>query len=201
MQSVNKLYGLVICGGQSSRMGMDKSLLDYYGRPQRYYVYGMLGTLCDEVFISCNKEQAKTIDNQYKTITDVPAYSGIGPMAAILSAFDQYPGTGWLVVGCDYPFITRKALNDFIKSIDRNNIAAAFYNPKENMYEPVLAWYSYPALDELKEMFGAGEYSLQRFLKKKNAGKFYPGDEKLVQSVDTAEDYERAKKIIDQPRK
>jgi molybdopterin-guanine dinucleotide biosynthesis protein A len=196
MQLSNKLDGLIVCGGESSRMGTDKSLLDYHGRPQRYFIYTMLSTLCDETFISCNAEQAKTIEKSFNTIIDAPAYAGHGPMAGLLSAFDRYPGTNWLVVGCDYPFITRKALNDFIKNTEPEKIAAAFYNTKENMYDPMLAWYSYPALDDIKKMFAREEYSLQHFLKKRNAEKYFPSDDKLMQSVDTMEEFEKARKYL-----
>jgi molybdenum cofactor guanylyltransferase len=196
MQSSNKLYGLVVCGGQSRRMGTDKSLLEYHGRPQREFIYTMLSTLCDEVFISCNAGQAKSIEKSFKTIIDIQAYSGHGPMAALLSAFDRYPGTNWLVVGCDYPFITRKALNDFIKKTGTDKIASAFYNLAENMYDPMLALYTYPALDEIKKMFAREEYSLQHFLKKVNAEKYIPSDSMQMKSVDTMEEYEKVKRSL-----
>ncbi|MBK8495728.1 MAG: NTP transferase domain-containing protein [Chitinophagaceae bacterium] len=39
---ITNTYGLVLCGGNSSRMGTDKSMLQYYDKPQRYHVYDML---------------------------------------------------------------------------------------------------------------------------------------------------------------
>lgn len=196
MQSVKRLSGLVVCGGQSSRMGVDKSLLDYYGQPQRYHVYKMLTTLCDETFISCNRDQAKTIDRRYKIIADAPAYAGNGPMSGLLTAFNLYSGADWLIAGCDYPYLTRNALNGFIKSIDTKKTAAAFYDNRENVYEPMLAWYSYPASDEIKKMFGRKEYSLQHFLRKTNAGKYVPAESRVMQSVDTQEEYQKVKKDL-----
>ena len=196
MQSVKRLFGLVVCGGQSTRMGTDKSLLDYHGRPQRYYMYTMLATLCDETFISCNKHQATAIDKPYKTVVDAPAYEGNGPMAGLLTAFDLYSGTDWLIAGCDHPYKTRHALNAFIKSIDTTKTAAAFYNAKDKVYEPMLAWYSYPALDELKKMFAGKEYSLQHFLRKTNAGKYIPADMRTMHSVDTYEEYQSIKEEL-----
>ncbi len=196
MQLSNKLYGLVVCGGESRRMGTDKSLLNYHGRPQRYFMYTMLSTLCDEAFISCNMEQAKSIEKSFNTIIDATPYAGHGPMAGLLSALDRYPGTNWLVVGCDYPFITRKALNDFIKKTQHCNTAAAFYNNAENMYDPMLGLYAYPAMDEIKKMFAREEYSLQHFLKNAYAEKYIPSDNKLMKSVDTWEEYEKVKRSL-----
>ena len=36
------MNGLVLSGGQSSRMGTDKALIDYHGIPQYAYVYDLL---------------------------------------------------------------------------------------------------------------------------------------------------------------
>ena len=58
----NALYGLIMCGGKSSRMGTDKSRIVYQQKEQQYHVYQMLQTFCEKVFISCNAEQGKTIE-------------------------------------------------------------------------------------------------------------------------------------------
>src|SRR4051812_39594577 len=108
---MTNVYGLVVCGGKSSRMGKDKSMLDYHGKPQRYYLYEMLEPLCEQVFISCSKEQAATIPSEYKIIEDAAEYEDIGPMAALLSAFKKYPKASFIAVGCDYPFINDHHLN------------------------------------------------------------------------------------------
>src|SRR5436190_22901112 len=104
---MNKLTGLVLCGGKSSRMGKDKSLLEYHGQPQRYYLYEILEALCGSAYISCNKEQAKDVPANYKVIVDDPEYNDISPMARLLSAFKKHPKSDFLLVSCDYPFINR----------------------------------------------------------------------------------------------
>src|SRR4051812_45814849 len=73
--------GLVACGGSSSRMGTDKSMLIYNTKPQRYHVYEMLQPFCEKVFISCKKEQSATVADGYDILTDDPVYNNIGPMA------------------------------------------------------------------------------------------------------------------------
>jgi molybdopterin-guanine dinucleotide biosynthesis protein A len=174
-------------------MTKDKGLLNYHGRPQREYLYGMLSTLCRETFISCNDAQSESIDNHFNKIIDAPAYAGHGPMAGILSAFDRYEGPDWLVVGCDYPYITRQALNDFLNSIDTKKSAAAFYNDHARVYEPLLAWYAYTVADELRKMAAGNDYSLQHFLRKIDAGKYRPADHRVMRSIDTLEEFEKVK--------
>src|SRR4051812_24141580 len=104
-------------------MGEDKSLLNYHGIPQRYYLYEVLLTLCEKVFLSCNSEQSKNISEDYNFITDAKEYENIGPMAALLSAFKKYPDVAFLVIGCDYPFINKADLEKLIDERNQNAVA------------------------------------------------------------------------------
>lgn len=192
----HRSYGLVVCGGKSSRMGMDKSLLQYHAAPQRYHLYDMLSPFCEETFISCNHIQSKKIFPAYNTMVDLPCYNNTGPIAALLTAFKLFTNNGFLVMGCDYPFLSAKDIREFTGFCRGNNTAAAFYNASFEMYEPLLAWYPPDAADILFEMYAAKQYSLQHYLRTVNARKFYPADPKSIQSVDTKEDYCSIKKLI-----
>ncbi|GLU54757.1 molybdenum cofactor guanylyltransferase [Dyadobacter frigoris] len=191
-----ELYGLVICGGKSTRMGTDKSLIDYHGKPQCYYVYEMLEWICDKVFISCNSSQATGITGPYATLTDLPQYENIGPMAALLTAFNYYPHHDFLIAGCDYPYITTKDLKEFYRSVDQEKIASTFYNHQSAVYEPLLGWYSQKSKNEILHMYDNNEFSLQHFLKENGAGKYEAPRPKNVVSVDTPEDCQLAKESI-----
>ncbi len=190
------LYGLVVCGGNSSRMGTDKSMLVYHQQPQRYHVYEMLQPFCEQVFISCNAEQAGTIEDNYLFLTDHALYTGIGPMAALLTAFTNFPEKDMLLIGCDYPFLTAPDLQNFLLLCKKENRAAAFYNEGEDIYEPLLAYCPASSFTKLKEMFDEKQYSLQHFLKANNAAKFYPANKHSIISIDTEEAFINASKLI-----
>ena len=196
MYKESSLYGLVVCGGNSSRMGCDKSMLTYYKKPQRYHLYEMLEKICEKVFISCNAMQAKEIGNEYSVLTDFSGYQNTGPVAALLTAFKEFPLNDFLIVGCDYPFISENDLKEFLVSLKENKPAAAFYNTEVKLYEPLLAWYSSGSSALLTQMFQKHQYSLQHFLKTVDAEKFYPVNSNVLQSVDTTEEFETAKDVI-----
>ena len=185
-------YGLVVCGGSSSRMGTDKSMLIYYEKPQRYHVYEMLQAFCEKVFISCREEQANSIEDGYNILTDHPSYKNIGPMAALLTAFTKFPKKDILLIGCDYPFLTATDLQHFLPYCKEENFAVSFYNEQEDLYEPLLAWYQHTSFDILKKMHDAKQYSLQHFLKNNQALKFYPANKNSITSVDTQEGFIKA---------
>lgn len=195
MKNRDQLYGLIICGGQSSRMATDKCFLPYYEVPQYNYLARILTNtkqpICQEVIISCNTSQIEKIDKSYEVIVDLPKYQKIGPMAALLSTFNTYPDRDFLVIGCDYPFVNSKDIQTFLDTIKGDSIAAAFYN-KEGFYEPLLAWYSRNSQKKLLGQFETGNYSLNHFLKQWEAEKYTPPDEKIMTSIDTPEEYQIA---------
>lgn len=193
---MSKIFGLIVCGGKSSRMGVDKSTLDYHGRPQRYYLYDLLVNLCDDVFISCNKEQAKQIPSEYNTIPDATEYKEIGPMAALLSAFKKYPDATFLVVGCDYPFINRHHLKKLVNVKLEDVPAIAFYDKWNDHYEPLIAVYQSNILDRLKNHFKQKDYSLQAVLKEVNAYRINASSPDILRSVNTEEEYEEVAAIF-----
>lgn len=183
------VYGLVVCGGKSTRMGQDKSLLNYHGQAQRYHLYDMLSGLCDRVFISCNKEQFSTIPAKYTTIVDDPEYEGIGPMASLLSAFRQYPEASFLVVGCDYPLININHLQKLIEVNDEVIFAASYYNPDTSFYEPLLSHYQCNIKSKLEFYFKQSNYSLQAVLKEVKTNIIVPDDLSILTSIDTPDAY------------
>ncbi len=191
---IENTKGIVVCGGASSRMGKDKSMLKYYEKPQRYHVYKMLVPFCEEVYISCNAAQVETIDTGYKLLTDIETYNNTGPMGALLSAFNNFPHQNILFIGCDYPYLTGIELTNFSKLCKTEPVA--FFNKKENMYEPLLAWYPASTAKPLNKMWQASRFSLQHFLKEVNAVKYYPAAVKSIVSVDTYADYLEALQII-----
>lgn len=192
---IPETYGLAVCGGSSSRMETDKSMLSYYGKPQRYHVYDLLRPFCEKVFISCNNAQATSIEPGYNFLPDDAAYPNIGPMAALLTAFDQFPGKDILFIGCDYPFLTAADLQDFSTHCKKGQ-PAAFYNEQEELYEPLLAWYPNSMATALKTTYENKQYSLLQFLNKNNTVKYHPHQLASIQSVDTRKDFLHVYKVI-----
>ncbi len=101
-ESKNRLYGLVLAGGKSRRMGQDKALLARGEQSQLAYVVHLLKEQIDRVFVSARAEQKNEAErSQFEQIID--RYQDMGPIAGILSAMDEYPDVDWLVVACDLP--------------------------------------------------------------------------------------------------
>lgn len=191
-----EMYGLVVAGGRSSRMGTDKAWLHYHGKPQAFYLYDMLEQLCGKAAISCNSRQVQMIPVTYTAIVDEMPYRDKGPIAALLSAFEQLPGKGLLVTGCDYPFIRSSHLESLISNIPDFTRPNVFYNMVDHLYEPLIGFYPAGCYTALKEQFDNGNFSIQHFLKNCNACKFFTDDETVLQSADTPAAFEHAQKLL-----
>ncbi len=195
MREPQNICGIVVCGGQSTRMGKDKSMLVYHGLPQWAHMQHMLSDLCDGVYLSVNALQAAVLPQGLPLLEDLGAYRETGPMAALLTALHHLPGRNILLAGCDYPLLHLEELEHFLRFAAETPTAAAFYNEGERLYEPLLAFYPKTAGILAHQLFRSGNYSLQSLLRQLNARKYYPRDMNSVRSIDTPEQYEAALKI------
>jgi molybdopterin-guanine dinucleotide biosynthesis protein A len=187
--AAQSLTGLVVCGGKSSRMGRDKSLLSYHGRPQRYFLADMLRPFCENVFISCNAGQAKEVPAGWQTIPDSASYADIGPMASLLSAFERLPGADFLVIGCDYPFVDASHLRQLVKAFEGSD-AVCFRHGE--ILEPLVAIYSYRMGQKLHDAFKNGKLSLRHFLAEIHCKYIEVPSADFLRSVDDEAGYHHA---------
>jgi molybdopterin-guanine dinucleotide biosynthesis protein A len=195
MMTKDKLIGLVVCGGASSRMGSDKSLLQYHDKAQRYHIADILRHYCKDVYLSLNDSQMNA-DASYKVFIDLPQYRNCGPMAALLTAYHFLPESNLIVIGCDYPLLTAGELEHFISSLNINTSSKAFYNEEDGFYEPLLGYYAASMARVVKVHFEYGNISLQHILKESGAEQYFPKDKNSIKSIDDPAAYEQIKEWI-----
>ena len=134
------IYGLLLAGGESRRMGRDKALLLRNGQSQLEYVAALLAGIVDRVFVSVRQEQQGEPERgRFSTIAD--RYVGIGPVAGILSAMDEYPDVDWLVVACDLPNIDAATLEYLLENRSQEHPFTAFRSSYDELPEPLCAYY------------------------------------------------------------
>lgn len=134
------VYGLVLAGGRSRRMGRDKGTIAYRGEPHARFTASLLARFCGRVFISCRADQAgDSVFGHWPMVVD--AYPGWGPLGGILSAFRAHPQVAFLVAACDLPFLDGEALERLLRGRDAGRAATAFWNPERGLPEPLCALY------------------------------------------------------------
>jgi len=181
------LNALILVGGKSSRMGTDKGLLDYHGKPQREYLFDLAKKYCSEVYFSCRAEL------QFSDYSIIDTYS-LGPMGGILSAFDFNPNAAWLVVACDLPWIDKNSFEVLVNHRNKDKIATAFMNPETNAPDPLFTIYEPKVFHLLTKYVEAGNKSPKVFLQNNDTEIILSVNPRMLTNVNTREEFEQLKK-------
>lgn len=183
------LYGLVLAGGRSSRMGQDKGLIQYFNKPQREYLFDLLSKFCDKVFTSSRKEQE--IPPSLHPIPD--AFDFESPLNGILSAFKEHQGNAWLTVAIDMPFVNQDVLQFLILNRDQTKLATCFYDSEGKLPEPLLTIWEPSAFPLLMKFSQSGGVSPREFLMENDCEKLVYPDSEIHINVNTPEEFKRLK--------
>lgn len=153
------LFGLVLAGGKSERMGEDKGLINYHGLPQRQHARQLLQHYCKEVFISCRADQMEGV-----TAPLPDTFTELGPLGGLLSAFRTQPDAAWLVLPCDLPLLGDASLSQLVGFRNASRAATAFYTPDSKLPEPLVSIWEPRAYPLLLQFLAYGQTSLRRAL-------------------------------------
>jgi molybdenum cofactor guanylyltransferase len=109
------ITALILAGGQGSRLGgRDKGLMPWQGKPVAARLAELLRPFCDELLISCNRNQSEYGRWADRLVGDaVPDYPG--PLAGILAGLRHCRGTHLLVVPCDLPRLESSVLEELLR--------------------------------------------------------------------------------------
>jgi molybdopterin-guanine dinucleotide biosynthesis protein A len=187
------LKGLVLAGGESRRMGFDKSLMNYHGLPQREYLFHLLQPYTTETFISCRPGQI--IESDFPLIED--EYEDMGPFGAILTAFKKDPSAAWFVVACDFPLLDHHAILQLKESRNTGGYATSFLDIHTLMPEPWITILEPKIYPVLLEYHSRGKSSLRGILVDYNTTVIKPEDPDILLNANTKEEAERLKQRID----
>ena len=191
-----KLYGLILSGGQSNRMGNDKGLLTYHGKPQREYLFELAGAFCDAVYFSARQDQLHSFPTDAPVITDQNRYRG--PFNGILSAHSAHPGVAWLVLACDLPLLDKTGLYELVSHRNLNKMATAFSAKGSGLPEPLIAIWEPQALVGAKEYLKTVQSSCPRkFLINSDIQLVEPSQEDFLFNANSVEEYQLAKEKLE----
>lgn len=165
------LHGLLLAGGRSSRLGRDKAsmVLGDRGLSQAAHALGLLRSLCPRTHLSLREGQVAPAGAEgVPVLRDEPAAEG--PLAGILSAFRAVPGSAWLVVACDLPFVRADLLAQLVEChrSEPSRPFVAYAAAADGLPEPLCAIYGPPAGPILARYAARGEFSPRRIMLEEN---------------------------------
>lgn len=166
------MKAVVLCGGQSKRMGSDKGLLPIGAGTWAQHAFEKLLKLNIPVLISVNSEQVNTYRQHFSDdmlVTD--QVEAEGPLTGLLSVHLNYPADDLLLLACD---MTEMDMDTLVNLKDSTTKFPGFdyyvYMHNEFM-EPLCAVYSSGALKKLLAELRSNnltKFSLHRLIKQAN---------------------------------
>ncbi|WP_237277578.1 NTP transferase domain-containing protein [Tenacibaculum ovolyticum] len=187
-EHIAHINGLVLIGGKSTRMGTDKSELNYFGKPQKEHVKELLEECSLPTFFSVQQPSEK--DNE---IHD--AFLNLGPFGGICSAFQQNPNTAWLVIATDVPFVNEKIIKLLLENRDPSKIATTIKGKGKEFPEPLITIYEPKAYGKLLQYLAQG-YSCPRKMLINSDVKIVEIDDDFIRNINTPEEFETASREI-----
>lgn len=186
-QTVPSIKGLVLIGGKSTRMGTDKSQLNYHGKPQKEYVKEILENQGFETFYSVREGQQKD------EIAD--AFSDIGPIGGICSAFQKDPDSAWFVLANDVPFVNEDLVKLLSEKRNSTKIATSVQGKGKQFPEPLVCIYEPKAFSVLLQLLDRGDLSPRNMLMNSDV-EIVEVDDRLIRNINTPEEFETTRKEL-----
>ena len=157
--AVPVLRGLVLAGGRSERMRIDKGALHYHALDQRQHTAALLDEFCPDVRVSVRPDQAADLPAGLVPLPDT--FLNLGPLGGLLSAFQADPNAAWLVLACDLPFLTRTTLEFLVTHRQPARTATALHSPWNDFPEPLVTIWEPRSYGQLLRFLSLG-YSCPR---------------------------------------
>lgn len=175
---MDSLTGVILCGGQSTRMGRDKGLILQGNTPWAEYMAEKLLPFQIPVVFSVNQRQLEAYSTQIPGRFILDDLDLPGPLNGLLSVHKQLPSRDLLLLACDMPDLDTSTIGgviDAYHSATRQipavdiNLAPDFYVYQlEAFAQPFCGIYTSKGLSKALQAAINGQtidYSFQSLLK------------------------------------
>ncbi len=157
MRDDEPIGGFVLVGGKSCRMGQDKSLMEFGGKPLARRAADVLARFVDQVSLLGPKERY----GQLVLAVIEDKWPGEGPLGAICTALLAAP-SGWsIVLACDLPLVSERFIQLLVQRVRATNADAVMPRTADG-WQPLAAAYHARCRSVFQRAFEAGERSIIR---------------------------------------
>ena len=149
------MLGVVLCGGQSSRMGSDKGLLKLNDKTWTQKAIDTLSNFQIPIVISVNKNQYHDYSSTFPDdtlITDDPSLQQHGPLCGLLNVHLKYPEEDLLLLACDMPLIDTELIKQLLRKYSTET-ADAFIYTTDGEPEPMPGIYKSKGLAYVHQLY------------------------------------------------
>jgi molybdenum cofactor guanylyltransferase len=138
------IHAFILAGGQSLRMGSDKALVPFRGKPMIEHVSDVLMQRFHTITIVSNHHMHKSLG--LPTIAD--AYDQIGPLGGIIAGLKHSRSEQNLFIGCDMPMVQVEILDKLLQESIRNHNLLPCYQGKTETLCSIISKSALPQLEQ-----------------------------------------------------
>ena len=192
----HKIAVIVLAGGQSSRMGRDKALLEIEGKSLLQRVCEVAAVLTPEVYVL-----TAWPDRYRSTLTETSQFlveynPGCGPLVALTQGLKEIAAEWILLLGCDLPLLNAQIIQKWASQLTDFPPSTLAVVPYQNpRWEPLCGFYRKQSLPSLQSFIDKGGRSFQVWLNQIPAIPLPVGEQEAVMlsNCNTLEEFEQLK--------
>lgn len=153
----SNITGVILAGGKSSRMGVNKSFLKLGSQTIIEHIVNLMKSIFSEVIIITNTP------DEYKFL-NLPLYEDIykwkGPLAGIHSALTHSQTEKIFVLSCDVPLMSKDMIEYLI---EYKSVKSVIFCEAAGYHQPLVGVYSKKILSEIEKFISNNEMSDKSF--------------------------------------
>lgn len=194
------LSAMILAGGQSSRMGRDKALIEWHNRPLIQRVYEVAQCCARPVYVvtpwieryqpylpePCHFIQELPLPGQDSTTH--------GPLVGFAQGLQQVQTEWVLLLACDLPYLDASVVQTALPQLGQVPAEAIALLPKQTKgWEPLCGFYRQRGIEDLMGFIQAGGRSFQQWLARHPVQEWQLADPRLLFNCNTPADLEQAR--------
>ena len=182
---------IILCGGQSKRMGQDKGSMTIQNKPMIKHILDTLNHQINEVIIVLNNQERirkysefinfKEYEYKIKILEDT--IKDKGPLSGILTGLKEIKSEYGLIIPCDSPYTSKKYINTIFNEIDNNYQGIVPYHDSKNKLktsEPLHSIYHKNTIPLIEKLINENTLTIKGLIEKINV-KFVLIDNKKIE--------------------
>ena len=182
---------IVLCGGQSKRMGQDKGSMIIQNKPMIKHILSSLNHQINEAIIVLNNQDRIT---KYREFINPDDYSynitfiedeikNKGPLSGIMTGLKHINSQYALVLPCDSPYVSKNYIQTIFSEIEENYQAIVPYHDENNKLktsEPLHSIYNKNVIPKIEKLVSEDVLHIKGLIEKIDA-KFVLIDNKKIE--------------------
>ncbi len=186
--------GYILVGGKSSRLGRDKALAEWQGRPLAVRLAETVRAAAGSATLVGPQEKYGHLG--LRVIPD--SIADFGPLAGLLAALEDSASTWNFVTACDMPNLTEAFLRFLLGEARRSDVDVLFPLDSEGRAEPLCAVYSLRCREAIRSAVEGGIHKMTDAFRDLRVRELLPGeyaefdrDGRLFANLNTPEDWQQ----------